>query len=186
MPVYKNAWLRCEPGRWCEGSEPFSLFHYDWLFTYPLSVCRLSLLTEEVAIEVVAMGRPQKRQSPVADGKATVRSFAAQANLDWPYTIYETQGRREFDRLTKSANGKGKNKLQPYQMHLLQKHFPNQDKKYVLEKAKATQKRKQARKAAAPGLTQMRNEDSEDGEANQSAVFERKPRRKAANEVNSS
>jgi hypothetical protein len=131
-----------------------------------------------------ANGRAPKRQKPVADVKATVRSFVAQANLDWPYTIYETQGRLEFDKLTKLSNSKGKNKLQPYQLHLLQKHFPVQDKKYVLEKAKATQTRKQARKAAAPGLTQMRNEDSDDGEVNQSAVFERK-RRKAANEVNS-
>ncbi len=126
----------------------------------------------------MAKGKPAAGKRKGAPVKATVRTFPAQANLDWPYRMYDPQGRQEYDRLTKLHTTKGTKKLQPYELHLLQKHFPTQDRKYIADKEKAAQARKQERKAAAPGLTPVRSDESDAGEATD-VVF----KRKAANKV---
>ena len=79
----------------------------------------------------MAKGKPAAGKRNGAPVKVTVRTFPAQANLDWPYRLYDPQGRQEYDRLTKLHTSKGRKKLQPYELHLLQKHFPTQDRKYI-------------------------------------------------------
>ena len=50
----------------------------------------------------MAKGKPAAAgKKKAAPGKATVRTFPAQANIDWPYKMYDPQGREEYDRLTK-------------------------------------------------------------------------------------
>ena len=126
----------------------------------------------------MAKGKPaaagKKKAAPV---KATVRTFPAQANLDWPYRMYDPHGRQEYDRLTKLHTTKGTKKLRPYELHLLQKHFPNQDRKYIADNKKAAQARKEARKAAAPGLAPVRSDESDACEATD-VVFKRREAKK--------
>jgi hypothetical protein len=129
----------------------------------------------------MAKGKPAAGKRKGAPVKVTVRTFPAQANLDWPYRMYDPQGRQdsqEYDRPTKLHTTKGTKKLQPYELHLPQKHFPTQDRKYIADQEKAAQARKQARKAAAPGLNPVRSDDSDAGEATD-VVF----KRNAANKV---
>jgi hypothetical protein len=117
----------------------------------------------------------KRKAAPV---KAAVRTFPAQANIDWPYKMYDPQGREEYDRLTRLHTAKGTKKLGKYELHLLQKHFPNQDRKYIADNKKAAQVRREARKAAAPGLAPVRSDESDACEATD-VVF----KRRAANKV---
>ena len=128
----------------------------------------------------MAKGKPAAGKRNGAPVKVTVRTFPAQANLDWPYRLYDPQGRQEYDRLTKLHTSKGRKKLQPYELHLLQKHFPTQDRKYIADKEKAAKARKQARIAAAPGLTSVRSDESDACELEATDVVFK---RKAANKV---
>jgi hypothetical protein len=125
----------------------------------------------------MAKGKSAAGKRNGASVKVTVRTFHAQATLDWPYRLYDPQGRQEYDRLTKLHTTKGTKKLLPYELHLLQKHFPNQDRKYIADKNKAALARKQARKAAAPGLAPVRSDESDACEATD-VVFKRREAKK--------
>lgn len=126
----------------------------------------------------MAKGKPAAAgKKKAAPGKATVRTFPAQANIDWPYRMYDPQGREEYDRLTRLHTAKGTKKLRPYELHLLQKHFPNQDRKYIADNKNAAQARKKARKAAAPGLEPVRSDESDACEATD-VVFKRREAKK--------
>jgi hypothetical protein len=100
-----------------------------------------------------------------AKGKAKASSavkttpLPSQAKLDFPLSIYEKKGRQEHAKLVKKHK-KGAGELTPYEQHLLHKHFPSQEKQFAAEQARATAKRKTARKEASANRGLVETTDS--------------------------
>jgi len=97
------------------------------------------------------MGKPAKaRRGAAIKVKNKPIDFAAQSKLDYPFSTYEVDGRKLQEQLTERQNQKGgkAKKLSDYELYLLQKHFPSQEKKFVADQAKANATRRAARHAA--------------------------------------
>ena len=57
----------------------------------------------------MAKGKPAAAgKKKAAPGKATVRTFPAQANIDWPYKMYDPQGERSMTDLQDYTQQKGR------------------------------------------------------------------------------
>jgi hypothetical protein len=124
--------------------------------------------------KAAAKGKPQaaKRGSAVKQN-----SFPVQSNLDFPFCDYELKGRPHHQRLLYRHNNKGSKKLSPYELHLLEKHFPMAEKKWMAASAKASKARKAARgRQARSGLVPVGESDHDDGEEGDDTVpvFKRK------------
>ena len=90
------------------------------------------------------------RRDAVIKVKNKTINFAAQSNLDYPFSTYEVDGRKLQEQLTERQNQKGgkAKKLSDYELYLLQKHFPSLEKKFVANLTRANATRRAARQAA--------------------------------------
>jgi hypothetical protein len=96
-----------------------------------------------------AKGKRAAAAAKSTSSKVKVVSFASQSNLDFPFRTYADIGRKEMIRLTEHQNKKGKRKLSPYELFLMQTHFPSLEKKYIAEQTKAAATRRKAARRAA-------------------------------------
>ena len=122
--------------------------------------------------KAAAKGKPAKGGSAVKQN-----SFPVQSNLDFPVCDYELKGRPHHQRLLSRHNSKGSKKLSPYELYLLQKHFPMAEKRWIAANAKASKARKAARgRQARAGLVPVGESDHDDGEEGHATVtvFKRK------------
>ena len=119
--------------------------------------------------KAAAKGKPAKGK-PVKQN-----SFPVQSNLDFPLCDYESKGRPLHLKLLNRHNTKGSKKLSPYELHLLQKHFPMAEKKWMAASAKASNARKAKasaarRRQARSGLVAVGESDHDDGEEGDGTV----------------
>ena len=99
-------------------------------------------------------------------------SFPAQAKNDFPFDIYERNGKPFYTKLEKRyKNKQGQNPLSPYELYLLQKHFPGQEKKFN----DAPKQGRGARSLRGPGLISLTQlEDEAPALISKPLVFRRK------------
>jgi hypothetical protein len=96
-----------------------------------------------------AKGKRAAAAAKSTSSKVKAVSFAAQSNIDFPLRTYADIGRKEMIRLTEHQNKKGKRKLSPYELFLMQTHFPSLEKKYIAEQTKAAAARRKAARRSA-------------------------------------
>jgi hypothetical protein len=116
-----------------------------------------------------AKGKPAKRDSQ--------NSFRAQSNLEFPFCDYELKGRPVHQKLLTRNTTKGAKKLSAYEQHLLEKHFPVAEKKWMVAKGAANKARSAARRQQAKqaGLVQVGESDVDVEDVAASVpVFQRK------------
>lgn len=88
-----------------------------------------------------------KRGSAQRSKNTSKDTFLAQAVMDYPFNTYETDGRKMQERLTLLLT-KRNPKMTPYELYLVDKHFPAMEKKFNANQKRANAARRRGRQEA--------------------------------------
>ena len=107
----------------------------------------------------VVQGKPKpppvKRPKPNVSN-VTLVPFPRQAASDFPFRVFDTEGRKKFAELEKkNVNG---NKLAAYDMFLLQTHFPTQRRQHTAAQKALTKTNERAQAGRRPDARKLTSE----------------------------